>query len=295
MQTTDPPTERRHPGTADIDLSSSEEIVRILLREDAVAVRAAQSASSAIAEAVDGALARTRVGGSVHYFGAGASGRLALLDATEATPTFGAPHGFFVPHFPGGAPAVLDSDIDLEDADELGYNDAGRITQADVVVGISASGTTAYVHGAMRRSRESGALVIVITCNPESTIASMADAVIVADTGPEALTGSTRLKAGTATKVILNAFSTALMVRSGKTYSNLMVDLVATNRKLRSRALSVLQMSTSHSRQECETALDECDGELPTALVRMSTGCSPAASRDALHRGSVRHAIESLS
>lgn len=288
-------TEQRNPATIDLDLRSSREIINALMQEDVVALGAAQATATDLATAVDRTLERTTAGGRVHYFGAGASGRLAVLDATEATPTFGVPPGFFAPHFPGGAEAFMDSRIDHEDAEQLGHDDAAGVTSADVVVGITASGSTSYVRGALRRGRDAGALTVLITCNPASPLAELADVTVAPDTGAEALTGSTRLKAGTATKVILNAFSTALMVRSGRTYSNLMVCLVATNDKLRHRAVSVLEMATSQPHDECVAALDRCDGDLSTALVHVLSGRSAAECREALAAGgSVRAALGML-
>ena len=191
-------TEQRNPATIDLDLRSSREVIDALMQEDVVALGAAQATATDLATAVDRALERTTAGGRVHYFGAGASGRLAVLDATEATPTFGVPPGFFVPHFPGGAEAFMDSRIDHEDAEELGHDDAVDVQTADVVVGITASGSTSYVRGALRRGRDAGALTVLITCNPASPLAELADVTVAPDTGAEALTGSTRLKAGTA-------------------------------------------------------------------------------------------------
>lgn len=288
-------TEQRNPATTDLDLGSTREIVDALMREDVVAVRAAQGVAGDLATAVDRTLERTNAGGRIHYFGAGASGRLAVLDATEATPTFGTPPGFFTPHFPGGAEAFMDSRIDHEDAEQLGHDDAVEVGAGDVVVGITASGSTSYVRGALRRGHEAGALTVLITCNPAAQLAELADVSVAPDTGAEALTGSTRLKAGTATKVILNAFSTALMVRSGRTYSNLMVCLVATNDKLRRRAVSVLEVATSQAHDDCVTALDRCDGDLSTALVHLLSGRTPTESREALGSGgSVRAALGML-
>ena len=290
-----PGTEERNPRTSELDRWSSREIVDALLHEDAIAVHAALSNAAAIAEAIERAAERIAQGGSIHYFGAGASGRLAFVDATEAVPTFGVPPRLFTAHFPGGAAALMDSQIDFEDADDLGYTDAACLQANDVAVGITASGTTAYVRGALRRARELGTLTILLTCNPGSPLEDLADLRVVAETGPEVLTGSTRLKAGTATKAIVNAFSTGVMVRSGHVYSNLMVGLIATNEKLRRRAVSILAMASSLPREACEAALNECGGELRTALVRVLTEQSPARCRAALaEREHVREVVELL-
>ena len=288
-------TEDRNPRTAGIDLWPSGRIVEAVLAEDAIAIQVATTAAPALAAAVDGALERTARGGGVHYFGAGASGRLSVLDATEATPTFGTPPGFFTAHFPGGGRAVLDSTVDLEDAESSGYDDAAVLTDRDVAVGLTASGTTGYVAGALARAGEVGAMTVLITCNAGSPLATHADVSVVAATGPEAITGSTRLKAGTATKVLLNAFSTALMVRSGRTYSNLMVNLVATNEKLHARAVRIIEMAAGLGCADSAAALARCDGDLPLALLHALSGRTVDDCRRA-HRdgGSVRAALDLL-
>ncbi|GAA3559072.1 N-acetylmuramic acid 6-phosphate etherase [Nonomuraea rosea] len=288
-----PPTEARNPRTADIDTLESGDVLRLLLEEDARAVAAALAATGPLARAVDAAHLRLSGGGSVHYFGAGASGRLAVLDATEITPTFGAPRELFTAHFAGGPAALTDSAIDREDAEELGAADAGTLSAADVAVGITASGSTQYVAGALRAAGAAGALTVLVTCNPDAPL--RADIVVAAETGPEALTGSTRLKAGTATKVVLNAFSTALMIKSGRTYGNLMVGLVATNAKLGERAVSLLVEATGEDAATCRAALAEASGRIPEALVRLLTGSPAGQARAALaeHPG-VRAAVAAL-
>ncbi|MFI7124364.1 N-acetylmuramic acid 6-phosphate etherase [Nonomuraea sp. NPDC050153] len=290
-----PPTESRNPRTADIDTLESGDVLRLLLDEDAGAVEAARAAAGPLARAVDEAHLRLPRGGGVHYFGAGASGRLAVLDATEITPTFGVAGGLFTAHFAGGAAALTDSSIDQEDAEELGAADARALDERDVAVGITASGSTPYVAGALRAAGAAGALTVLITCNPSAPLRDLAEILVVADTGPEALTGSTRLKAGTATKVLLNAFSTALMIKAGRTYSNLMVGLVATNAKLEQRAVNLLMEATGEEAAACGTALAQADGRIPEALVRLLTGCTPGQARDALaaHPG-VRAAVAAL-
>ncbi|MFI7634553.1 N-acetylmuramic acid 6-phosphate etherase [Nonomuraea sp. NPDC049400] len=290
-----PPTERRNPRTAAIDTLASSDVLRLLLDEDARAVEAARAATDRLARAVDEAHARLSRGGSVHYFGAGASGRLAVLDATEITPTFGVERGLFTAHFAGGAAALTDSSVDREDAEELGAADAQGLDETSVAVGVTASGSTPYVAGALRAARAAGALTVLVTCNPLAPLRESAEIVVVADTGPEALAGSTRLKAGTATKALLNAFSTALMIKAGRTYSNLMVGLVATNAKLRERAVSLLAEASGEDAAACRAALEESGGRIPEALVRLLTGCPAEQARAALvaHPG-VRTAVAAL-
>ncbi|TMR98137.1 N-acetylmuramic acid 6-phosphate etherase [Nonomuraea basaltis] len=291
-----PPTERRNPRTAAIDTLESGDVLRLLLDEDARAVEAARAAAGPLARAVDEAHLRLGRGGSVHYFGAGASGRLAVLDATEITPTFGVARDLFTAHFAGGPAALTDSSVDREDAEELGAADAGTLGESSVAIGITASGSTRYVAGALRAARAAGALTVLVTCNPDAPLRELAEISVVADTGPEALTGSTRLKAGTATKVLLNAFSTALMIKAGRTYGNLMVGLVATNAKLGERAVSLLVEATGEDAAACRAALAEAGGRIPDALVRLLTGCPPEQARAALeaHPG-VRAAVAALS
>lgn len=285
-------TEDRNPHTVDIDEWPTDRVVDALLAEDATAIDAARAAGPSLARAIDLALECVRSGGRVHYFGAGASGRLAVLDATEATPTFGVPPGLFTPHFPGGTTAFTDSSLDYEDADTAGHDDAAEVGGNDVAVGITASGSTRYVAGALRRARSTGALTVLLTSTMDAPLA--ADIHVVADTGPEAITGSTRLKAGTATKVLLNAFSTTLMIRSGRTYSNLMVNLVATNEKLVGRAVRVIEMATGLGHDECAAVLVDAGGQVPLALVHALSGQPLDTCRATLNGDGVRAALARL-
>ncbi|MEU4828350.1 N-acetylmuramic acid 6-phosphate etherase [Actinomadura sp. NPDC023710] len=277
-----PPTEHRNPRTTDIDTLGSADVLRLLVDEDVHAVEAVRAAIGPLAEAVDEARLRLGRGGTVHYFGAGASGRLAVLDATEITPTYGASRDLFTAHFAGGSTAVADSSIDREDSEAMGAADADGLDADSVAIGITASGTTPYVAGALRAAGAAGAFTVLVTCNPTAPLRELARISVVADTGPEALTGSTRLKAGTATKVILNAFSTALMIRIGRTYGNLMVGLVASNTKLADRAVRLLTEATGLDASTCGTALAEAGGHVPQALLRLLTGCSPEQAKSAL-------------
>ncbi|MEU7857451.1 N-acetylmuramic acid 6-phosphate etherase [Nonomuraea sp. NPDC049141] len=290
-----PPTERRNPRTADIDTLESREVLRLIQQEDARAVEAVGAAIDPLARAVDEAHLRLSRGGTVHYFGAGASGRLAVLDATEITPTFGVARELFTAHFAGGPAAVADSSVDREDSEALGATDAEVLDETGVAIGITASGSTPYVAGALRVARAAGALTVLVTCDPDAPLRELAEITVVAATGPEALTGSTRLKAGTATKVILNAFSTALMIKAGRTYGNLMVGLVATNGKLGERAVRLLVEATGEEEASCRAVLTDTGGNIPEALVRLLTGCSPEQARSALeqHPG-VRAAVAAV-
>lgn len=285
------PTERRNPRTHDIDTVPSSAALEQILAEDRVAVDAALAAVPALSQLVDEARALLRAGGSLHYFGAGASGRLAVLDATELTPTFGIERNRVVAHFPGGGAALLDSAIDLEDSGDAGEQDAGGLGAGDLAIGITASGSTPYVARALGTARAKGATTALITNAPESPLLTAVDIAVVLDTGAEAITGSTRLKAGTATKVALNAFSTALMVGLGKTYSNLMVGVVASNDKLRDRAVRILAEATGEPEESCRIVLERAGGRLPVALVSMLGGLDvEEAARALAERGTVRAA-----
>ncbi|MDR0625640.1 MAG: N-acetylmuramic acid 6-phosphate etherase [Bifidobacteriaceae bacterium] len=291
-----PPTEGRNTQTRELDTVSVDKRVAMILREDAVAVDAALGVVCDLAVLVNAAVERVRLGGQIHYAGAGASGRLAMLDATEATPTFGVEPDLIQAHFPGGVGALVDSTIDLEDGLHVGRSDLSGVAPNDVVIGITASGLTPYVRGALEEARRREALTGLITSNPLSPLLPLAEIAVVVNTGPEALMGSTRLKAGTAAKVVLNAFSTAVMIGLGKTYSNFMVGLVATNDKLRERSARILVEATGSSQAESRAMLAETSGALPLALIRLLSDASTEEAEAALARcGSVRSALRDLS
>lgn len=296
------PTESVNPRTADIDRVSTLDLVRMVHAEDRLVADAVAATLPELARLVDAAVRRVGAGGRVHYFGAGTSGRLAVLDAAELPPTFGvAPGEVVVAHHAEGSAAVQQAAEDVEDADD--GRDAEGLTAADVVVGIAASGRTPYVGAALQAGRAAGAVTALVTSNPATPFAGLADHLLVADTGPEAITGSTRLKAGTAAKLVLNTFSTALMVRLGHTYSNFMIDMRVTNAKLRGRSVGMLAQATGEPENRCAAALDVC-GDRKTALVHLLANgagdgrvVSPEACRAALERaaGRVRVALEELS
>jgi N-acetylmuramic acid 6-phosphate etherase len=287
------PTESRNPATLQIDTVPTDAALALIIAEDARAVSVVAEAIPSLTELV--ALAHECVleGGDIHYFGAGASGRLAFLDASELHPTYGFPRERLSAHFPGGDAALLDSAIDLEDADDRGELDAAHVAPGDLVIGIAASGATPYVAGALATARRRGARTALVTNTPDAELAPSADLVVVLDTGPEAVTGSTRMKAGTATKVALNAFSTALMIRLGYTYSNLMVGMVASNDKLKHRAVALLVEASGRPWDDCVDALAAADGRIPLALVMLLSGDAAADASELLRRHkSVRGAVE---
>ena len=292
----DAPTEERHPGTTSIDTQTSLDILRTLNTEDATVAAAVSEVLPELARLVDRAVDSLRAGGTVHYFGAGTSGRLAVLDAAELLPTFNVPPGLFVAHHAGGPEALLRAVENVEDDADLGRAEADGLRAGDIAIGLTASGRTPFVAGALERARERGAVTALVTANPHAEVASHADHLLAARTGPEALTGSTRLKAGTAQKLVLNSFSTAVMIRLGRTWSNLMVDVVATNAKLRGRVLRILQEATGADPGQARAALDAADGELKPALLSMLAGVDAAAARRAIarHDGSVARALAAL-
>jgi N-acetylmuramic acid 6-phosphate etherase len=290
------PTELRNERTLDIDQLPTAELLERLNDEDATVAAAVRDALPDLALVVDAAAHALRVGGRVHYFGSGTSGRLAYLDAAELGPTFSLPPGVVTAHLAGGEAALMRAAENAEDDRASGAADAAAVTAADVVVGLSASGSAAYVAGALSRARQAGAVTALITANQDSQLTALADIVICADTGPEAITGSTRLKAGTAEKMLLNSFSTALMVRDGRTFSNLMVRLAPMNAKLRTRQIRLLTQASGIAEAESAAALAAADGDVSVALVMLVSGAEPPAARQALDKtgGVVRAAIESV-
>lgn len=294
------PTEDRNPRTADIDRLPSLDLLRLLNAEDARVPAAVASALPELARAVDLAVAAIGDGGSVHYFGAGTSGRLAVLDVAELGPTYALPDGTFQAHHAGGTGALWQALENVEDDVAAGTAAAAAVRPGDLVMGLTASGRTPFVLAALAAARRTAAPTALVTANPGAAddrhVLAAVDVLVVVDTGPEAIAGSTRMKAGTAQKQVLTAFSTAVMVRTGHTYSNLMVDLVATNAKLRGRTVTVLAEATGLEPDECTAVLADTGGELKTALVTMLGAVPVATARAALarHGGRVRDALDGL-
>ena len=293
----DSPTERRNPRTTDLDQLSTLALLRTINAEDRLVPDAVGAALPALATAVDFAVDALRGGGRVHYVGAGTSGRLATVDAAELKPTYNAPAGWFVVHHAGGAGALQSAVEDAEDNDEGGAAEiAASTSPGDFVLGLTASGRTPYVLGALRAARERGARTGLVFNNPHATGLLDIDVLIEVDTGPEVVAGSTRMKAGTAQKLVLTSFSTAVMVKLGRTYSNLMVSMRATNAKLRGRTLRILREATGVSQPECARALDEAHGDLKVALVHLLSGADTeqAATALTIADGHVRQALAAL-
>jgi N-acetylmuramic acid 6-phosphate etherase len=292
------PTEARNPRTRALDRVSTLEVLELINDEDQRVADRVRAVLPQLAAAVDLAVAALRRGDKVHYVGAGTSGRLGVLDAAELLPTFAVPPDWFISHMAGGPSALLRAVEDAEDDEESAAREIREsVKPGDVVVGLAASGRTPYVAGALRAARAIGASTALVTANPLAPLGGEVDVFIAVDTGPEVLAGSTRMKAGTAQKLVLNAFSTAVMVRLGRTYSNLMVDVVATNAKLRGRMLGILREATGLPEDVCAEALTAADGELKTALVSLLGEVSPEQAREALAEsgGHAHLAIRELS
>jgi N-acetylmuramic acid 6-phosphate etherase len=288
-------TEARNPASARLDERTPLELVRLMNAEDARAVAAVGAQAEAIARAVDVIAGRLRAGGRLVYVGAGTSGRLGVLDAAECPPTFSSLPGQVVGVIAGGPAALTRAVEGAEDHPELAEQDlaALSLSAGDVLVGIATSGRTPYVLGAVAYARRLGAFTIGLACNTNAELNAAVDLAIVPVVGPEVLSGSTRLKAGTATKLVLNTLSTGAMVRLGKTYGNLMVDLKATNSKLRARTHRIVRFLTGLPSEQAAELLQRCGGELKTALVAQLAGVGPEEARARLQAagGQVRQAL----
>jgi N-acetylmuramic acid 6-phosphate etherase len=286
-------TEGRLPEAADLDQMTTREQVELMGRQDRVAVEAVAAARDELARAVDLAAERLRGGGRLIELGAGTPGRLAVLDAAECGPTFGADERV-IAVMAGGSDAVRNAIERSEDDFDLGVADVRNlgVGPADVVVAVSASGRTPYVLGAVGVAQQEGALTIAVVNNPGSALAAVCDVAIEALTGPEIISGSTRLKAGTAQKLVLNTISTLVMVRLGRTYGDLMVDVRASNAKLRRRAQRIVMEATGASEDAVSAALEAAGGEAKVALVMLLAGveADSARSRLAAADGHVRQA-----
>lgn len=286
-------TERRNPRTTAIDTASSREIVDLLNAEDATVPAAVGRARAEIARAIDLAVDAFRAGGRLIYVGAGTSGRLGVLDAAECPPTFGTLPEMVVGIIAGGTAALTRSQEGAEDDTAAGARamDDHRVGAHDVVVGIAASGTTPYVQAALRRAAALGAKTGLVTCaDAPADLRQLCDVLVIVPVGPEALTGSTRMKAGTATKLVLNTLSTGAMIRLGKAYGNLMVDLMALSQKLHDRGERIVMEVCGVDRTAARNAIGDAGGSVKLAIVMTKRGVSREEARALLERaaGSVR-------
>ena len=283
-------TEARNPASARLDELTSVELVALMNAEDATVAAAVATQSRAVAQAIDAIAARLAAGGRLVYLGAGTSGRLGVVDASECPPTFQSPPTQVVGLIAGGPGAMFQAVEGAEDSAGLGASDLDNlgVTANDVVCGIAASGRTPYVLGAIAYAQSVGAFTIAVVCNAESELGRVVDLAIAPVVGPEILSGSTRLKAGTATKLVLNMLTTGAMVRLGKTYGNLMVDLKASNVKLMARANRLVRTVAHVETAEADALLTDCGGEVKTAIVSKLAGLSPDAARQRLRESGGR-------
>ena len=289
-------SEGRNPNTVDIDTLSTEGMLARINHEDAKVAPSVATEIPAIAKVVDAAAQSIAKGGRLIYIGAGTSGRLGILDAAECRPTFSVPDGVVVGIIAGGERAVLHAVEGAEDNQGAGKQDVINITlsQHDTLVGLSASGRTPYVSGALAYAQSIGATTAAIACSPSSAIFEHADVAICPVVGPEALTGSTRMKSGTAQKLVLNMISTATMIKLGKTFENLMVDVNATNEKLKARALRIVMQATECNEHDAADALKASNNNAKLAILMVLTGASAddAAKQLVASNGYLRHAVK---
>lgn len=290
-------TEQVNPATTDIDLGSSEEIVRLINDEDRKVADAVRLCLPQIAKAVDAIVDGIRQGGHLYYIGAGTSGRLGVLDASECPPTYSTDPSLVVGIIAGGDTALRNAVEGAEDNAEMGKAEmtSRKVGPHDVVVGITASGSARYVYGALEQARADGAVTVALCSTDPAALSEQADISILPITGPEAIMGSTRMKSGTAQKMVLNMLSTAAMVRLGKTYHNLMVDLSPSNIKLEDRSVRIVMQATGAERAEAEAAL-KTGGNPKNAIVMLLTdkGCEEVKAALESCDGLVRRAIEQL-
>jgi N-acetylmuramic acid 6-phosphate etherase len=290
-------TEARNPATANIDRLSTLDILRLFNEEDAKVAAAVAAVLPETARAIDAIAQRFHQGGRLFYIGAGTSGRLGVLDASECPPTFSVPPTLFQGLIAGGDTALRKSSEASEDSPEQGAADlaAAGFETPDTLIGIAASGRTPYVLGALAHARKLGALTVALTCVPHSPMAAAADIAIAPLTGPEILTGSTRLKAGTATKLVLNMISTGVMIKTGAVYGNLMVNVQPTNAKLVDRAQRIIMAATGIGQPAAEALLKE-GGSVKTAIAmqKLAIDRSTAEAKLAAHNGNLSSLLQGL-
>lgn len=290
-------TEQRNPHSMDIDARSTEEILKIINDEDKTIPYAVEKELPYIAQAVELIVKALKNGGRLLYFGAGTSGRLGVVDASECPPTFGTPYGMIEGYIAGGKEAMFRAQEGAEDYEENGAKDIllAQVNNKDVVCGIAASRRTPYVIGAVKKAKELGATTLYITCNPRKDFnIKEVDVAICPYVGPEVIMGSTRMKSGTAQKLVLNMLTTTSMIRMGKVYENMMIDLQMTNKKLFERSKKIVMTITGVSYDEAAKYLQQAGGHVKTALVMIKAGVNADDARERLIKadGFVRKAIE---
>ena len=291
-------TESRNPASAEIDTLSTIDILTVINQEDKKVPLAVEAALPQIAQVVDAVVRAFALGGRLIYCGAGTSGRLGILDASECPPTYGTPASQVVGIIAGGHKAILQAVENAEDSVEMGAQDLRDIdfSDNDVLVGIAASGRTPYVLGAMNYAKSVGGTVASLSCNPGSAMSQCADMAIDIVVGPEVVTGSSRMKAGTAQKLVLNMITTSSMIRSGKVYGNLMVDVEATNAKLVQRQVNIVVQATDCTPSEAEQALNACLRHCKTAILMVLSGLSASEASSLLNKNSgfIRQALREM-
>ena len=291
-------TESRNKETMGLDQMTPLEIVTVMNREDGKAVNAVGEVLPQIAQAIAWCTDSLKQKGRIIYIGAGTSGRLGVLDAVECPPTFGVSPDVVVGLMAGGTPAFVRAVEGAEDSQTMGEEDLKEIhlSPADIVIGLAASGRTPYVIYGLRYAKKIGCRTVAVSCNRDSEIGKEADLAIEPVPGPEVLTGSTRLKAGTAQKMVLNMISTGSMVGIGKVYQNLMVDVVQTNMKLITRAENIVMTATGCTREEARDSLEEAEGSVKLAITMILLQCSAKSAKTRLNRagGYVRNAIQDV-
>lgn len=289
------PTEAINPATLDIDKLSAADIVEGMLVEDRKMLAAVQREKDRIAVGVDIITQSLRRGGRIVFVGAGTSGRLGVLESAEMPPTFGTEPDLVLAIMAGGQDALLRTKEGAEDNYEEGARSVNRLapTRKDVIIGVSASGMTPFVRGALTRARKAGSKIIFVTCDPRTELQMFVDLTIAPAVGPEVIAGSTRLKAGTATKLVLNMLTTAAMIRTGKTYGNLMVDVQTGSEKLRDRARRIITIATGLEYDEADKLLKRAQWDVKAAIVMQKTGLSYTRALATLRRthDSMRDAI----
>lgn len=290
-------TEQRNPNSMEIDAKSTREILEIINNEDKTVPYAVEKEITYIEEAVEHVVKSIKSGGRLLYFGAGTSGRLGVVDASECPPTFGTPYGLIDGYIAGGKEAMFRAQEGAEDYEENGAKDVieAEVTEKDVVCGIAASRRTPYVMGAVKKAKALGATTLYVTCVPRDSFEfPEVDVAICPVVGPEAVMGSTRMKSGTAQKLVLNMITTTSMIRIGKVYENMMIDLQMTNKKLVERSKRIVMTTTGISYDEAAEYLEKAEGHVKTALVMILGGVDVDEAKERLAKteGFVRQAIE---
>ena len=289
-------TEQRNPNSSEIDLADSTSIVKIINEEDKKVAHAVEKHLIVIADAIDAIVEKLKVGGRILYFGAGTSGRLGVLDAAECPPTFGTNPETVQGFIAGGKAAMFVAQEGAEDSEQIGMDEVNRlnVTDKDIVIGLAASGRTPYVHGAVKRANSIGCVAVMVTTVSEDQVELDVDYMVAVPVGPEVLMGSTRMKSATAQKMILNMFTTGAMIRLGKVYENVMVDLQLTNKKLEERAKRIVMSLSGVDYEEASVLLDEADNHVKTALLMALTNVDKNTAQQKLneHDGFIRRALQ---